>query len=203
MNKTKMTLSVLLVLLCVSLLAVAVMADPGTGNGTVFAYSDSAYTNPLPQDSSAGGSWVVINGETVYLQIAGITEFSLGQSIEVSLGTPYGAVILGTFTVKTLTSGAGSGLVGVGDTANPINWLVGDLDNDGDTDVEIPYCTTITVHYRSAAGGETWVASGMLIGGANHLHVIPEYILGTAGALMSFAAAVGVFTLAKRRKLRI
>jgi hypothetical protein len=196
MSKPKLVLSIVLVLLSISLLTVTVTAANGTG--TVYAYSDSSYTTLLPIDSNAGGSWVVLNGQTVYIQIAGITEFSVGQSIEVSLGTPYGAVILGTFTVKTLSSGAGNGLTGVGDAANRISWVVGDING---VTVNIPYCTTITVHYRSAAGGETYVASGILTGGQNHLHVVPEYILGTAGALISVAAAVGGFALIRRRKL--
>ena len=198
MNKPKLVLSILSILVSFSLLAVTVTA--ATGNGSTFAYSD-LYSTLLPTDSNAGGSWMVINGQTVYIRIAGITEFTVGSTIEVSLGTPYGAVILGTYTVNPITTGDGSGTNGVGFVSAPIDWLVGDLDNDGDVDVEIPYCTTMTVHYRSAAGGPVYVCQGTLSGGVNHLHLmIPEVPLGAVMAGGAMLAAFGAFAGLRERR---
>jgi hypothetical protein len=201
-----LVLSIVLVLLSISLLVVTATAEPVNGAGTVYAYSD-LYDTPLPTDSNAGGSWMVHNGETIYLQIAGIpeTEFGLGEFVEVRIGyTDAGGVkhtqYLGTHLVKILVSGAGEGQPGVGDSFYSISWIVGVFECQV---IYVPYCSICNVEYRSVTGDKVYVASGTLAGGQNHLHVVPEFIFGTAGALMSVAAAAGVFALAKRRKLRI
>lgn len=200
-NKPKLILSILLVFLSFSLLAVTVRAS-----GSLYAYTNSGYSSLCPTDSNAGGSWSVANGQTIYIQIAGITGIS--GSVEVRVGYTDDALVshtatLGTFALKTLTSGAGSGTVGVGDAAAPISWVVGEF---SDGTIFIPYCKTMVVQYRSAAGGPVIIADGTLAGAQSHLHQnydVPESILGTAGALMSLAGAVGVFALVKRRKLSV
>ncbi len=202
MKHLKLMLSTISIFMAFSILTGTVLA--ANGSGTVFTYSNAAYTVPLTTDNAAGGvggSWVVVDGQTVFIQIAGITEFSVGQSIEVSIGTPSGSVVLGTFVVKTLASGAGVGTIGVGDASAPISWMVGDMDMDRDVDVEFPYCTTMTVHYRSVTGGETYVASGILTGGANHLHVVPEIpLIGTVGASIAMFSGLAVKMRRKRIK---
>jgi hypothetical protein len=199
-----LALSIVLVLLSISLLVVTATAEPVNGAGTVYAYSD-LYDTPLPTDSNAGGSWMVHNGDHIYIQIAGITEFAVEERIQVWIGyTDAGGVkhtaYLGTRTVKILVSGAGEGQPGVGDSFYSISWIVGVFECQV---IYVPYCSICNVEYRSVTGDKVYVASGTLAGGQNHLHVVPEFIFGTAGALMSVAAAAGVFALAKRRKPRI
>ena len=201
MKKLKMILAIFLVSVTFSLLTLTVHA--AQGSGTLFAYSNAGYTALLPTDNYAGGSWVVQNGDTVYLQIAGITEFNVGTNIQVIVGYTDSNNVghdftMGSFPVKVLTSGAGTGLNGVGDEDQPMILQVGVFDN-GEV-VYIPTCNTMTVHYRLSSTTPTYVAAGTLVGGESHLHVVPEYLYGGLAAVIT--CFVGFATFRSRSSIR-
>jgi hypothetical protein len=206
MNKSKFSLYILLAVLSFSLLTITVMAD-SVGNGTLTAYSDSGYTSILPNDSSAGGTAMsVYDGQTIYLQISGITEFTSGTQIYVRVkwGADGGHIAtLGPFTVHTLTSGNGTDKLGVGDDSEPIAWTVGVFD---DATVEIPYCNTMPVDYGTTFTGKNKdnVMAKNAFGTTppqGHLHVIPELpIIGTAGASIAMFAGLAIKMKRKPQK---
>jgi hypothetical protein len=166
------------------------------GEGILYVYTDAGYTTLAPTDSH--GFYLVGPGQTVYIQIVGITEFSLGAGVLVKISYD-GYVRSWTKTVKTLTSGQLGN--GVGDASDSIIWTVGEF--DGGVYVEIPFCTTLTVHYKNSSGtGPDYVSSG-IISTIGHIHVVPETSLGTIGSLLGLFAALGVFVLTKQRKLSI
>lgn len=179
------------------LLAGAQTASAKIGTGTLYVYYDSGYTNPVVRN--AQGQFEVLPGDTVYLQIAGITEFEEGDEIIVKICWNFTEVI--PATVKNLTSGAGIHQIGVGDADDPIPWTVGYFNG---TYYPIPYCNTMTVHYTMKPGPDyvsippSYDANGRMSTSA-HLHSVPENPVGTLGALLAVLATLGVF-MAKGRK---
>ncbi len=182
------------------LLAGAQTASAAIGTGTLYVYYDSGYTDPVNRNEH--GQFEVLPGDTVYIQIAGITEFEEGDEIIVKICWDHTKTI--PATVKNLTSGAGFNLTGVGDADSPIPWIVGNFD---DGNYSIPYCETMTVHYTRKPGPDylttppEYDAKGQMSTVA-HLHSVPENPVGTLGTLLVVLATLGVF-MAKGRKIPI
>ncbi len=192
MKRLALVVSVILVLLSLSISSVMAYI----GSGVLYVYTDSAY-NVLAPTGDPQDAFKVLPSQIVYIQVAGINEFNVGDSVLVKICWD-SHVKTYTMTVKTLGSGQ-TGAIGVGDSADPIVWTVGEFD-DGTFD--IPYCETITVHYKDVSGtGKEYIAAG-LIRGVGHVHVIPEVPFGTIASLFGLFAALGVFTLAKTKKAR-
>jgi len=191
-------LVVSLVLVVFSVIVSGAIGNPDIGTGILYVYTDAGYTTLAPMEPHPGGNggYLVGPGQTIYIQIAGITEFSIGASVLVKISYN-GYVKTWTKIVKSLTSGQLGD--GVGDASDPIIWSVGEF--DGGVYVDIPFCTTLTVHYKDISGtGPDYVASG-IISTVGHIHVIPETPLGTIGPLLGLFAALGVVVLTKQRKL--
>lgn len=176
--------------------AIIVPGAMGTiGSGVLYVYTDAGY-NTLAPTGQPPGAFVVLPGQTVYIQIAGITEFNVGDSVLVKICWQTHVKTL-TMTVEILTSGH-PGARGVGDAAHPIAWTVGEFD-DGYFD--IPYCETMTVHYKKSSGSSPdYVAQGLLAS-VGHMHAIPETPFGTITPLLVLFVALGVFVAVKQKKL--
>ena len=161
-----------------SLLISAVQAV-SRGTGTLYAYSDPSYTTLLPRDSSASGTAMsVTNGQTIYIRITDISEFDIGDSINVVVkwgGGDHHAT-LGPSAVKMLTSGEGVGKLGV-----EVSWVVGVF--DGPVIVYIPYCETMIVDYGTSSDSYNAINAFASSPPQGHLHVIPEYLYGGLAAL--------------------
>lgn len=183
-----------MIFLVLQVLFLAVQSTMGVvGNGTLYAYIDSTYTT-LVETGQPPGAFMVSQGQAVYIQIAGITEFTEGTVILVKISWDT-HVKTWTRTVKTLDSGQ-TGSIGVGDSTNPIIWTVGEFD---DGYFEIPPSNTLTVHYKDISGtGPEHVAAGTMMR-TGHLHIIPETPLGTIGPLMILLTGLGVFILARKK----
>ena len=159
------------------------------GTGTLYAYSDADYTTLLPNDSSAGGTAMsVTNGQTIYIQIADISEFDVGDLINVVVkwgGGGYHAT-LGPSEVKILTSGEDAGTLGV-----EVLWVVGVF--DGPVTVYIPYCETMIVDYGTSSDSYNAINAFASSPPQGHLHVIPEYLYGGLAAMAACFGGLIVF----------
>ena len=186
--KSKLILAIVLVFLSFSLLISAVQAV-SRGTGTLYAYSDASYTTLLPNDSSAGGTAMsVTNGQTIYIRITAISEFAIGDSINVVVKWGGGGhhATLGPSAVKTLTSGEGAGTLGV-----EVSWVVGLF--DGPVVVYIPYCETMVVDYGIASDSYNALNAFASSPPQGHLHVIPEYLYGGLAAMAACFGGLIVF----------
>ena len=175
-------------------------AQAKIGEGKLYIYWDSGYNNLVNQDEH--GFYEVLPGATIYIQIAGISEFSTGDGIAVKIGFEDHTKTFYPVTVKTLTSGNGTGQDGVGDAADPIEWTVGYFD-DGYHDV--PVCSTMTVHYKYKS--PDYLATvydarrGMSV--VAHLHAVPENPLGTLGAISALFIGLWLFLLGRGRAFNL
>ena len=168
--------------------------NPKTEKGILYVYLYSNYTGEAPEDGIY--KYSVLPGQPIYIQIADITEFEEDDLIQVRIGWEGYEEIFENIPVHNLTSGAGSGKVGVGDADNPIQWIVGEFEGE---QIDIPYCETLVVRYRNNTGtGRTYVARGE-IRPVRHLHIIPENYLGTLGVTIAAVAGLGAFTLIEKR----
>jgi len=170
----------------------------GMVSSTLYIYTDDDYEHPAdlaPTDEH--GFFEAVLNQLVYIQIAGITEFESGDLVQVKISYNGYVKTWTNVEVHILTTGGGQGTLGVGDASAPLGWQVGWF--DGGVFVEIPYCETLTVHYKDATGtGPEYVAGGT-IKSVGHLHVIPENPLGTIGPLMASLVGIIAFALVKKR----
>lgn len=194
-----------LILGLVVLLTTIHIASAKIGAGHLYIYLNSNYTTLASQDDK--GFYEVFPGQEVYIQIANITEFNIGKNVIVKIGFEVDGndytYITGPLTVKTLTSGAGENLPGVGDASQVIAWTVGQYNDPTPSNyIDIPPCSTITVHYKDASGTGpefvTYDATPPCI--TAHLHVIPGNPFGTLGAISLLLVGFGAFLLIKNRK---
>jgi len=104
--------------------------------------------------------------------------------------------------VHELGSGVGAGMNGVGDADHPIEWTVGEYDDPPPGgSVEIPFSSTITVHYKNNDGsGTEYVATGLIFR-VGHIHVVPQLPWGTIGPSFVLLIGLGAFVLIRRKKL--
>jgi len=176
-------------------------ASAKIGTGQLYVYIDSDYTALAPQDNK--GFYKVYPDQEVYIQIANITEFSIDEDIIVKIGLGVDGnsytYTVGPLVVKTLESGEGQGLPGVGDENQQILWKVGQHDGGY---IDIPPCNTITVHYKDASGtGPDYVTYDVTPPCITaHMHVIPGNPVGTVGAILLLFAGFGAYLLIKNRK---
>jgi len=194
MKIPKLFTSIILIFSLITLITPISYAAQGTG--ILYVYWDASYTSLVGQNQQ--GQYDVYPGVQVYIQIAGITEFGVGTEITVKICWS-GHVKTLVRTIKTLTSGNGAGLAGVGDAADPIQWTVGDF-NDGF--YEIPYCETMTVHYKN--GRPDYIAQFMDANGrmtVAHLHSVPENPLGTLGTISAIFLGLWIFLIKKGKTL--
>jgi len=200
MLKSRVVLAIVLGLTVLS--TVIYYSSASIGNGQLYVYIDSEYAILAHQDEK--GFYEVFPGQEVYIQIAGITEFGLGETIIVKIGFEVEGndytYTAGPFAIKTLESGEGLGMPGVGDENQIILWQVGEHDSDY---TEIPPCNTITVHYKDSSGrGPDYVTYDVTPPCITaHLHVIPLNPAGTLGAIVLVFLGFGVFLRFKSRKL--
>jgi len=196
-----LTKTILVGLTFLTIISLAAPALCTIGDGVLYVYTDSSYTPLAPWDSCGGpggknAHFAVMNGEIVYIQISGITEFTVGQTITVEIDVEIGGVEhkkTWTKTVKNLASGNGG--IGVGDHLDPITWTVGTFD---DGTYPIPYCTTFPVKYRALTGGDKIIATGIL-SQIGHMHVIPDLPFGILAAIGACFAGLGAFRLRRRK----
>lgn len=170
------------------------------GTAQLYVYMDSDYTALVSQDDK--GFWEVLPGQEVYIQIANITEFGLGEMVIVKIGFQKTYITV-PLVVKNLTSGEGTGLLGVGDASQNIKWKVGQYNDPPPGGyIDIPSCTTMTIHYKDASGtGPDYVTYDTTPPCITaHLHVIPGNPVGTLGAISILLAGFGGYLLIKNRK---
>ncbi len=174
-----------LVISAIALLIPFAKANPDVGTGVLYVYVDSAHTTEAPKAGPNGDTYFVIIGNTYYIRVLGITEFNTGDKITVKIGW-------------TNTSGGG-------ETTQFNNVPV--QESGGVKYVDVTWtvpsnakvCTTATVHYTKKPGPE-YVAQGQ-ISNIGHMHIIPETLLGTIGAILALFAGLGLFLLPKKNKL--
>jgi hypothetical protein len=166
-------------ILLISVIAVMLLSvydvSAESGSGVLYVYEDSNYSILVGTD--VNGKYEVTPGQTVYIKIVGIESEFTSVKVRVSYQEiPGQATDLGTFTVLDPT-----GTRYVGDPSNPIVWTV-------PSDAII--CFTYVVQYRNAlVQSSVHVACQPGIIRPGHLHVVPEYPLGTiTGIAMCFAA---------------
>jgi len=172
----KLTIRLLAVLALAALAATTSFASATVGSGELTL--EDEYGDPIPQDEH--GMYEVYPGQTVYISIVGILEPYAWVQVRVSYGET-GATVLGIFEV-------------VGGMVGPIEWTV-----PGEAEI----CNTYVVQYRNAlAPSSTHIAAlpsiTRLIPG--HLHIVPEYPIGTLGAIAILFASFGIYQLTKSRR---
>lgn len=159
------------------------------GNGTLYVYTDPHYTNEAPISEGHNRMYLVVLNQTIYIQIANITEFGEGETLIVKVGWEDHAKTFNGVQVSRFTSPTEhDGWLGIN-----VAWTVGDFD---DGYLDIPYSETLTVHYKDIDGRE-YVASG-LMSRVGHIFVVPEAPLGTMAFLVAPLAALGVLLFVGR-----
>mgnify|MGYP000082396047 FL=1 len=190
-DKKLISLSLILVLIFLSVYSIK-PASAKIGSGRLYVYMDPDYTTLVPKDDN--GHYMVFTGQTVYIQIANITEFEVGNLIHVKICWEDHTKWFINLTVKILTSGIGAGEVGVGDKDDPIEWVVGEFE---DGTYNIPDCETITVHYTYQKRPEYITINDEFPTYPSivaHMHsVIPEVPLGTLTVLILMFGALKVY----------
>lgn len=191
-------IAVIILLLSLTSFSLAIMPSFCTVSATLHIYTDNAYTSLAPTDKH--GYYNVTDGETVYIQIASITEFSSGDHVIVKVCWSSNDVShIKTYTnvlVHSLSSGQGVGTTGVGDNEYPIAWIVGDFD---DGYYQIPYCQTLTIHYKANSNtGPEYVAGGTIMQ-VGHLHVIPGNPVGSIIPIAIMFMCLFIFYFNKRK----
>jgi len=169
-------------------------------SATLYVYTDADYdpTHLAPVEYPGSGAYQVFPSQIVYIQIASIAEFASGDLVQVKISYKTYVKTWNNVEVHTLTSGDGQGTLGVGDASAPLMWQVGLF--DGDVYCEIPFCETLTVHYKDASGTGTEYVAGGVLKKVGHLHSVPETQLGTIGPLMASLVGIIGFVLVKKRK---
>jgi len=162
------------------------------GSGELYVYYDSDYESLVHQDEK--GFYEVVLGQTLYIQITDITEFSVTDPptlITVKICWDY-TEFKYPCEVEVLDSGVGVGQVGVGDNDNPIEWTVGWFNGEFH---EIPVCETMTIHYKYKSPdyiATFWDADrGMAV--TAHLHHVPENPWGTFGTILTLLAGFALY----------
>ncbi len=179
-------------------------ASAYVGDGTLYVYID-LYTTEAPLDTPPPHTYLVNPSQIIWIQIAGITEFTFPDLVRVKICFDVGAADYSlTFSdvpVHVLGSGVGAGENGVGDADHPIAWAVGQYDDPPPGGfVEIVFSSTITVHYKNNDGsGTEYVANG-LIARVGHIHVIPQIPWGTIGPSFVFLIGLVVFVRARKKQ---
>jgi len=160
--------------------------DP-VGTGVLYVYVDSARNTEAPKGGPHGDTYFVTIGITYYIRVLEITEneFNTGDLITVKIGwnDTSGTSQTTWFTNVPIQESGGVKYVDV-DWSVPLNAKI---------------CTTATVHYRKDSGPD-YVARGQ-ISTVGHMHIIPQTLLGTIGAILALFAGLGLYLLPKKNKL--
>ena len=190
MTKRKMFLSVIIVVTL--LIAVNMqLTSAKVGTGELYVYEDSDYTQLVDTDDH--GFYEVNPGQTVYIEIVNIEADFDWVQVRVSYEEiPGEATELGIFQV--LAPGRH-----VGDPDHLIEWSV---------PPEAVVCFTYVVQYRHATAppnpapipGAVYIACSPGIRRPAHLHITPEYPIGTLGAVAVLLASFGIYRVIKNRK---
>ena len=180
-KKNRYALIGLLTIITYVMLAIPfVKAEVGTGQ--LYVYTDT--WAEAPKDGP-GDTYFVNIGSTYHIQVRGITEFSTGELLTVKIcWTDSSNTSQTTFfyDVPVIEDLGGVKYV-------EVTWPVPS---------EAKICTTSTVHYTQKPGPE-YVAAGR-ISKTGHMHIIPEFLLGTIGVIVALFGAFGVFMLPKTSK---
>jgi len=180
-NNRYVLIGSLTIIVCVMLAIPFAKATSGTGQ--LYVYTGTWVE--APKGGPNGDTYFVYPDATYHIRVWNITEFSTGALLTVKIGW-------------TDTSN-------MSQTAFFYNVSVKE-DSDGVRYVEVTWtipsnakiCTTSTVHYTQKPGPD-YVAAGQ-ISSTGHMHIIPELLIGTIGAILALFGAFGIFTLPKTRK---
>lgn len=153
------------------------------GTGTLFVYVDTWDGVEAPKVGPKD-TYIVFIGYTYYIRLVNITEFETEDQLVIKIGwTDVTGVERTTLFVDV-----------------PVNEKI-----DGTKYVDVPawivpqdakICTTCTVHYTRSDAPD-YVARGQA-STIGHMHIIPETILGTIGAILSCFAGFGILFARKK-----
>jgi len=150
----------------------------GLGSGTLYVYIDAGRTTEAPTNPAE--IYLVLYGKLYYFRIAGITEYSVGQTIHIWAHYQDGDHLIGNYTV------------GSGGTID-FEWTIPTL----------PYQTEIKYKYGLNLTGPnpSWHFARRTTQGVGITLVIPQVPLGVLGATSAVIAAYGIKALTSKRRL--
>ena len=154
------------------------------GTGVLQVYTNSARTFEAPKQDDL---YYVTVGQTYYIRVLGVTEFSSGSSVTIKIGW-------------TDTSGTPQ-------TTFIPNVPV--LSSDGTRYIDFPWTipldakisTNANVHYKGSSGPD-YLAQGT-IRPVGFMHIIPEVPLGITGSLLALVAGFGLFKIKKNKRVSV
>lgn len=150
----------------------------GLGSGTLYVYIDAGRTTEAPTNPAE--KYLVLYGKLYYFRIAGITEYSVGQTIHIWANYEDSDHLIGDYTV------------GSGGTID-FEWTIPTL----------PYQTEIKYKYGLKLTGPNpdWHFAKRTTQGVGLTLVIPQVPLGVLGATSAFIAAYGIKSLTSKKRL--
>lgn len=183
----KLSLVILVTLVAFSLLIGTVVAVK-SGKGILTAYTDSTFTTLCPIDGAAKGSWVVFSGQTIGIEIVGITEYSslnVGDTLKIRIQWDDGTTSNTATLTGTVYAKSGSVI-----TVRAV-WIVGEFDQGTKY---VPWCSTMPVFYGGTDGND-YKSDSNIGSNQGHLHAVPEYALG---GLVAIGACFAGFVAFKK-----
>jgi hypothetical protein len=153
-------------------------SNGGVGDGTLYVYIDAGRTTEAPTNPAE--KYLVLYGKLYYFRIAGITEYSVGQTIHIWANYEDSDHLIGDYTV------------GSGGTID-FEWTIPTL----------PYQTEIKYKYGLKLTGPNpdWHFAKRTTQGVGLTLVIPQVPLGVLGATSAFIAAYGIKSLTSKKRL--
>lgn len=159
------------------------LAKAQVGTGQLYVYTN--VWAEAPKGGPKGDTYFVTPDATYHIRVWDITEFSKGALLTVKIcWTNTSDMSQTTFFYNVTVMEDPSGVKYL-----EVTWIV-------PSNAKI--CTTSTVHYTQKPGPD-YVATGQ-ISNTGHMHIIPELLIGTIGAILALFGAFGIFRLPKTRK---
>jgi len=146
-------------------------------------YRDAAHTIEAPEESNGNHAYIVSIGTTYYIRIWGITEFNTGEQLTVKIGW-----------TDTLDNDQTTIFNNI-----PVQQTAGTkyLDVTWTIPTNAKFRTTTTVHYTKKPGPD-YLATGQM-SNIGHMHVVPDFLQGSIGAIIALFASYFTHQLMKRR----
>jgi hypothetical protein len=150
----------------------------GFGNGILYVYINSERTREAPTNSA--GNYLVLFSALYYLKVVGITEYAVGETINIWYH----------YEIDDITYNIPLGSFVVGDG--------GTIEFEWTAPTDIPYETAIKFKYGTSLTGPNWYFAKKAMEGVRLSLVIPEFTLGSLGAITALFFGLGIALI--RRK---
>ena len=154
--------------------------NPGVGTGALYVYKDPERTSETT--TNAAGNYMVLYGVNYYFRVAGVTEYSVGKTI--NIWATYGDT---TLLIRT-------GTVGTGGTIE-YEWAIPTLPID--TEIKFKYGTKLT-----GPNSSWYFAKKAALNFPRLLLVIPEVSLVTLGATIALFSGLGITAFYRKKRAK-